>query len=108
MQQGFDPLGYNIKAQYNRSVMGRGLGKVINYREWKANLMFELVSWTWARTTWKVAAVAWLDSEPWLFAWNPDSFPKETYHVAIDGKWDTPHRSGSFCDLEVPVVGLIP
>jgi len=108
MQQGFDPIGNDLKAQYNRSVTGHALGKVINYREWKANLEVELVSWTWARTTWKAAAEAWLDSEPWLFAWNPDAYPKETYHVAIDGKWDTPHRSGSLCDLRVPVVGLIP
>jgi len=108
MQQEFDPLGNDIKAQYNRSVMGRGLGKVINYREWKAQLEFELVSWTWVRDTWKAAAEAWLDSEPWLFAWNPDTYPKETYHVVIDGKWDTPHRSGSICNLRVPVVGLIP
>jgi hypothetical protein len=108
LQQGFDPLGNAIKSQTNRSIAGHALGKVLNYREWKAQLTFELVSWTWVRDTWKVAAEVWLDSEPWLFAWNPDSYPKETYHVVTDDKWDTPHRSGSFCALQVPVTGLIP
>jgi hypothetical protein len=108
MEQPFDPIGRNLKSQYNRSIAGRGLGKVINYREWKARLEFKHLTWTWVRDTWRSAAELWLESEPWLFAWNPDSYPKETYHVAIDGEWDAPHRSGSRCDLRVPVVGLIP
>ncbi len=108
MNQGFDPIGRDVKAQYNRSIMGRGLGKVINYRQWKARLGFETVTWTWVRDTWSSAATAWLEGEPFLFAWNADAYPKETYHVAMDGEWEAPHRSGSVCDLRVPVVGLIP
>jgi hypothetical protein len=109
LQSRFDPLGNAPKAQYNRSIAGRGLGKVLNFREWKADLTFELVSWTWVRDSWKVAAEAWLDSEPWLFSWNPDSYPKETYHVVItEAGWRAPHRAGAFADLSVPVIGLIP
>jgi hypothetical protein len=108
VREGFDPVGRVIKAQYNRSNAGHPLGKVIQFREWKERLVFELVSWTWARDTWKAAAEAWLESEPWLFSWNADTYPKETYLVSMDGQWATPHRSGQICDLEVPVTGVMP
>lgn len=107
VKMGFDPLGRASIAQYNRSVKGYPLGKVINYQEWKETLNFELVSWTWARTTWGAAWDAWLQSEPWLFAWNADTYPKETYLVTADS-YATPHKSGSLCDLSVPVVGVMP
>lgn len=105
---GIDPIGRAIRAQYNRSNAGHPLGKVIQFREWKETLFFELVSWTWARTTWQAAAEAWLESEPWLFAWNADTYPKETWLVSMEGQWSTPHRSGQLTDLSVPVTGVMP
>lgn len=109
VRESFDPIGRAIKSQMNRSVQGRALGRVINWREWKENLIFELVSWTWVRDTWRAAAEAWLESEPWLFCWNPDSYPKETWHVSMDdGGWSTPHRAGSLTDLQVAVTGVLP
>ena len=105
--EGFDPVGRTVKSQYNRSNAGNPLGKVIQYREWKERLRFELLTWDWVRTTFKPAAEAWLESDPWLFSWNPDTYPKETYLVAIDGQWDTPHRAGTYCDLAIPVTGLM-
>lgn len=108
VREGFDPIGRMVKSQYNRSNAGYPLGKVVQYREWKEKLSFELLSWTFARDTWKVAAEAWLESEPWLFSWNPDTYPKETWLVSIDGQWDTPHRGGTYCDLNIPVTGALP
>lgn len=108
IKTGFDPLGRNSIAQYNRSVKGYPLGKVINYQEFKENLSFELLSWTWARTTWGAAWDAWLQSEPWGIAWNADTYPKESYLVTADGAYATPHRSGSLCDLSVAVTGVMP
>jgi hypothetical protein len=108
VREGFDPVGRAVKAEYNRSNDGHPLGKVIRYREWKENLNFELVSWTWVRDTWKPAAEAWLESEPFLFCWHPDTYPKETWLVAMDGQWSTPHKAGSYCDLSVPVTGVLP
>jgi len=108
VREGFDPIGRNSVGQYNRSVKGYALGKVINYQEWKENLRFELVSWTWVRTTWSAAWDAWLQSEPWLFAWHPDTYPKETYLVGADGPYSTPHKAGSLCDLDVAVTGVMP
>lgn len=109
IREGFDPLGRAIKSAINRSNTGRALGRVINWREWKQTLIFELVTWTWLRSTWLPAAKAWLESEPWLFCWNPDLYPKETYHVTMDeAGWDGPHKASSQADLTVPVTGRIP
>jgi hypothetical protein len=108
VREGFDPVGRTVKSQYNRSNAGHPLGKVLQYREWKEKLTFELVTWTWVRNTFKAAAEAWLEVEPFLFAWNADTYPKETYLVAMDQEWTTPHKAGALCDLMVPVTGLIP
>lgn len=108
MREGFDPVGRGVMATQNRSVKGRALGKVLDYRQWKETLNFELVSWTWVRATWQLAAEASLEVQPFLFSWNPDTYPKETYHVEMDGSWSAPHKSGSYCDLQVPVTGLLP
>lgn len=108
VREGIDPVGRAVRAQYNRSNAGHPLGKVIQYREWKERLFFELVSWTWVRDTWKPAAEAWLESEPFLFCWNPDTYPKEIWLVAMDGEWQTPHKAGALCDLSVPVTGVMP
>lgn len=107
--QRFDPLGYALRGQTNRSVLGRALGRVIDYREWKETFTFENLTWAWVRANWQPAAQAWLDSEPFLFSWNPDAYPKETYHVVIgDEGWRTQHKPGSFCDLQLPLSGVMP
>lgn len=108
VREGFDPLGREVKATQNRSVKGRALGKVLDFRQWKENVTFELLGWDWVRTVWRPAAEASLEVQPWLFAWNPDTYPKEMYHVELDGAWQTPHRSGTYCDLQVPMIGLMP
>lgn len=109
IREGFDPIGRELVTQINRSNLGRALGNVLSWRRWRANLTFELVTWTWARDSWKPAAEAWLESEPWLFAWHPDSYPKELRHVTMDaGGWDAPHRAGSLTDLQVAVTGVMP
>ncbi|HKQ24084.1 MAG TPA: hypothetical protein VJT81_06545 [Burkholderiales bacterium] len=109
VREGFDPIGRELVGQMNRSNAGRALGRVLNWRRWKTTLHFELVTWTWVRDTWKVAAEAWLESEPWLFCWHPDTYPKETRHISMDDAgWDTQHRAGSYCDLVVPVTGVMP
>lgn len=108
VREGFDPIGRNVIGQTNRAVKGHALGRVVNYAEWKETLRFELVSWTWVRTTWAAAWEAWLQSEPWLFAWHPDTYPKETYLVAADGAFGTPHKVGQLTDLEVAVTGVMP
>jgi hypothetical protein len=108
VREGFDPIGRNEISQFNRSIKGHALGIVTDFAEWKESLFFELVSWTWVRDTWAAAWDAWLKSEPWLFSWNPDTYPKETFLVVRDGQFSTPHKSGSFADLQVPVTGVIP
>lgn len=109
IREGFDPIGRELVTQINRSNMGRALGNVVSWRRWRASLFFELVSWSWVRDSWQPAAEAWLESEPWLFAWNPDSYPKELRHVTMDASgWDAPHRAGSLTDLQVAVTGVMP
>lgn len=107
-REGFDPTGRVIRSTQNRSVKGRALGQVIDARIWSQKVVFENVTWTWVRNTWKVAAELTLESQPFLFNWNPDTYPAETYHALLDGSWETPHRAGGYTDLNVPLVGLIP
>jgi hypothetical protein len=109
VREGFDPLGRELVTQINRSNTGRALGNVLSWRRWRMQMIFELVSWSWVRASWQPAAEAWLESEPWLFAWNPDAYPQELRHVTMDASgWDTPHRSGSLTDLQVAVTGVMP
>lgn len=107
-REGFDPVGRNSVGQNNRAVKGYPLGRVIAYQEFRETLNYELLSWTWVRDSWGAAWTAWLQSEPWLYAWNPDTYPKETWLVLSDGSYNTPHKSGSYADLQVPVTGVFP
>jgi hypothetical protein len=108
LDDGFDPLGRETRAQYNVSVKGQPLGKVINYEEWSETIQIPLVTWSWLRDTFLPAWEAHLRSEPWLFSWNPDSYPKETWLVAATGGFKGPHRPGSYADLSIPVSGRFP
>lgn len=107
-KESFDPLGRTIRSTQNRSVKGRALGQVLDARVWNQNVVFELVTWTWLRTVWQAAAELSLEVQPFLFAWNPDAYPKEVWHTIIDGQWNTPHRAGGYTDLTVPLAGVMP
>lgn len=108
--EGFDPIGRKLKGQYNRSVQGNPLGRVILYEEWAETLKFELVNettgWTWVRNTFLPAWRAHLRSKPFIFVWEPVSHSDELYLVASKDEFQTPHKVGQYIDLTMPVVGL--
>lgn len=106
LQSGFDPLGRSIIEQYNRSVDGHPLGKVIEFEEWRQTLTFQLLNWAWLRSTFAPAWAAHLRSEPFLFAWDPTNHPTEIFHVVTGGNYAAPHQPGSLANLSVPLVGL--
>lgn len=109
--EGFDPIGRDAKGQYNRSNEGHPLGSVIEFQEWKDTLKFSLVNgssgWTWIRDNWRPAWNAHLMSTPWVLLWDPDGSPTEMILLQSGGKFDAPHKSGSYCDLSVPVSGVL-
>ena len=106
VREGFDPLGRDVVEQYNRSVAGHPLGKVIEFEDWSQTVTFELLSWSWIRSTWMAAWDAHLRSEPFLFAWDPTNHPTEIFHAVIREKYDAPHRAGSLVNLSVPLSGI--
>jgi hypothetical protein len=109
--EGFDPVGRAAQAQYNRSVKGHPLGSVVDFEEWEDTLKFSLVNgqegWDWVRETFLPAWRAHLRSEPFGLAWDPDGHPGETILLQSDGKFETPHKSGMYCDLSLGVSGVI-
>lgn len=108
VREGFDPIGRQEISQFNRSVKGHALGIVTEFAEWTEDLTFELVTWSWVRDTWVPAWEAWLRSEPFIFAWNPDTYPKESYLIVRTAGFKTPHKAGSYTDLSLQVTGVIP
>lgn len=106
VMSGFDPIGRKVVEQYNRSIDGHALGKVINFEQWQQSPTFELLSWSWLRSYWVPAWAAHLRSEPFLFAWDSTNYPKEVFHCVADGQFSAPHRPGALCNLTVPLRGL--
>lgn len=108
MEEGFDPTMRNPEGIYNRSVKGHPLGRVTEYEEWAAQLKFGLVSWSWVRQSWTPAWTTWLRDNPFLFAWDLDSYPAEVFLLVAKDKFTSPHKPGSYADLNVDVVGVWP
>ena len=109
--EGFDPRGREAKGQYNRSQGGHPLGAVIEFQEWKDTLKFQLVNggsgWTWIRDSFEPAWDAHLMHTAFGLAWDPDGHDTELMLLQSTGKFDSPHKSGMFCDLSLPVQGLV-
>lgn len=103
---GFDPVGRNTVEQYNRSVDGHALGKVIEFEAWRQTVSFELLSWAWIRSTWQAAWAAHIRSEPFLFAWDPTNHATEVFHCVVRDGFNTPHQPGSLTNLSFELNGL--
>ena len=107
MSSGFDPLGRKVVGQSNRSEGGQPLGRVIDYEEWRENLRFENVSWSWLRNSFNPAWAAHLRSEPFGFCWDAASYADEVRLVQSGADYKTPHRPGALADLSLEVFGVI-
>ena len=103
---GFDPIGRTVKGQYNKTVEGHPIGRLIEFEEWAQSLTFQLITWAWLRDTFDNAWDAHLKSEPFYFAWNPTNYPKEVHHVTIEGKFSSPHLAGALANLTLAMRGL--
>lgn len=106
VRSGLDPIGRKVVEQFNQSVEGHALGKVLEYEAWKQTVTFELLSWAWIRSTWQAAWAAHIRSEPFLFAWDPTNHPLEIFHCVTRDGFSTPHRSGSLADLSFELNAL--
>lgn len=104
---GFDPLGREAMGQSNRNENGHPLGKVIDYEQWVANLMFEKLAWSWIRGTFLPAWRANLRGTPFVFGWETSAYGAELVLVTTGMQWSTPHFSGSFADLALKVSGVV-
>lgn len=106
MASGFDPIGRNVKGQYNRSELGHPLGRTVKYEEWEQTLNFETVTWAWLRATFVPAWKAHLRDDPFIFVWGRVGNPTEVYLVAAGDNFNTPHKPGSYADLSFQVSGV--
>jgi hypothetical protein len=107
LEDGFDPLMRNPEGVSNRSIKGHVLGRVVEYEEWSEKLSFRLLTWAWLRSTWEPAWIDWLRDNPFVFAWDSDSYPTELKLVVAKDKFSTPHHPGSYADLSFDVVGIV-
>ncbi len=102
----FDPIGRKLDGRRIDNNNGQPLGSLVDYSRWEQSITLRAVSWSWVRTTWLAAFNAALQSEPFVFSWDPGNYPDEARLVTTDGDFATPHRSGSLCDLTVNLLGV--
>lgn len=107
LNQPFDPVGRQIMGQSNRSERGQALGRVVQFESWREQIKLERVSWSWVRSTWLAAWRAHLRSTPFVFGWEVDLYPTDLKLVTAGDKFDTPHFSGSTCDLTFDVEAVV-
>lgn len=107
LPNGFDPIGREVIGSINTSKEGHPLGKTLDFEKWQTKLTFELLTWTWLRATFLPAWNSHLRSKPFVFAWESTSYGDELRLVVTDKKFDSPHRSGSYCDLTLSVFGVV-
>lgn len=107
LPQPFDPLGRKVVGQSNRNEQGQALGKSIKFQSWKEKIKLERVSWSWAQTTFKDACDAHLFSTPFAFAWELDLYPNDIKLLHPIESFETPHYSGSTCDVSFDVEAVV-
>lgn len=108
LAQGFDPIGRALRGQQNTSIEGHPLGTVYDYEKWEETIKIENVSWSWVRDTFLPAWEAHLRAEPFGFVWEPTSYSDEVRLVSVKGgQFKTPHRAGSYADLDLPIYGVV-
>lgn len=105
MESGFDPTGRVAVGRGVDNNNGEPLGSLVDFERWQAELEFRLLPWAWVRSTWLPAWKAGLRSQPFAFCWDPGNYPDEVRLVKTEGEFETPHSSGSLCDLVVTVKG---
>ncbi|MFN7725146.1 MAG: hypothetical protein ACK5QH_08765 [Rubrivivax sp.] len=105
--QPFDPLGRQIMGQSNRNERGQPLGRVVQFESWKEQIKLERVTWAWVRNVWLPAWRAHLRSSPFVLGWEVDLYPTDLKLVVAGDKFDTPHYSGSTCDLTFDVEAVV-
>lgn len=106
IREGFDPTKRDPKGIQNRSVTGNPLGSAVTFEEWRETVTFELLAWSWIRSTWIPAWEAHLRGTPFVFQWDRTGHAAELFLVSREGGFDTPHKAGSFTDLSFNLVGL--
>lgn len=102
----FDPVGRKVEGRRISNNNGQPLANLVDFESWEHTLKLRAISWSWVRATWLPAWKAALRSQPFAFAWDPTNYPDEVRLVTTAGDFDTPHSSGSMCDLSVKLKGV--
>lgn len=102
----FDPVGRKVEGRRISNNNGQPLGNLVDFESWEATLKLRAITWSWVRATWLPAWKSALRSQPFAFAWDPTNYPDEVRLVTTDGDFDTPHSSGSICELSVKLKGV--
>lgn len=105
--QGFDPLGREVDGQENSNENGQPLGRVISFERWRAQITLQRVPRTWAKDAFLPARQTHLRSIPFGFAWDADADPTNIRLVNMGKKVGVPHYSGSRCDLQFELYGVM-
>ncbi|MBI1397075.1 MAG: hypothetical protein GC151_13950 [Betaproteobacteria bacterium] len=105
LPRGFDPILRNPVSTVNRSQAGNPLGRAIQFEEWRSELAFTRVDWSWLRATWQPAWRNHLRGSPFLFAWDVTDHADEVYLVQATGGYSAPHVGGSLAELRFEVSG---
>ena len=105
---GFDPLGRETQKTVNVTVKGNPLGAVVDFRQWSQQIAFANLGKDWLRANWMPAWRQHLETEPFIFAWDAESYFDEIVLGQIpDGKFSAPHKVGPWVDLSFQVDGLV-
>lgn len=108
MDEGFDPLARNPEGIYNRSVKGHPLGRVVEFEQWMQGIRLDLVTKAWLRSTWEPAWDEWVRDNPFIFAWDYDTYPTEMRLAVIKDSFKAPHKKGEYADLSFELVAVVP
>jgi len=98
-------LARTVHGQTNISEQGLPLGKSILFEQWSQSISVP-VSNTWLRNTFLPAWKSHLRGNPFLFAFDPTTYPDEIYLVEADGSITTAPISGEYSTLNMTIRGV--
>ena len=102
----YDQLGRVPQGNLVRSTKGHPLARTVDYEDFRRELFFRRVTWSWLRATWQPAWEAHLRDTPHVWAWDPTNHADELNLVSIEGGYQAPGNGGSYCSLSYSVAGV--
>ncbi len=110
-QEMMEPFGVRSRELHgavNRSQSGHPLGNLALWREVELELAWNFLSRSFVRDTFLAAWEVHLEKEPFLFAWEPTTYPKEVWLLSAASKLEAPDRAGGRQDIKFQARGALP